>query len=123
MIKTTGNQKTIEYGKGTVKSKLALVNGKGVIALSTHERREIGSHEVSPIEENDIKHVLSREVVITFDNTKGLELLIVDLQRIRAMMFGDKTEASEYGLDDLTELYEPNSKIDGKKVNKNDKRQ
>ena len=102
----------IDLGLCSVSHTSALIDGYGILALNNCKQREIGtSEDFIPT----IKSTLNSDVVLSFSKVKSIEVLILKLQEIRGLMLGysiEDVEDYKLNLHDITDAYEPNSKID-----------
>ena len=113
-IKMIRNNNAI-FGYGDIRITSAIIQGVGCLGLSSTEKRPIGSSE--PIEkplEEALLDITKSEMLLTFDNVKSLEVVILKLQEVRAMMLGcDLTTVEEWKqLYNITSIYQPNAMID-----------
>jgi hypothetical protein len=116
MIKDgTNNNKISEFGFGTVQITSAYVDEIGMLALNTAEEHIIGeSRSIVKSTEELIADLPNSEILLHFENTKSVEVLIIKLQEVRAMMLGcDLTQYEEWKRhNNVLGVYQANTKID-----------
>jgi hypothetical protein len=109
MIKIEKPRAVVTFGNGDIKVTSALINGKGILALNNNEFHPIGS--LCPTKET-FKSILDEsDILMAFENVKSIEVVILKLQEARALMID--TYRDNGGIEDITTIYEPNSKVDG----------
>ena len=108
--------KIVSFGKGTLQLTSAYIEGRGVLGLETAKEVPVGeSRPINKSEQEIIHDLMHSEVLLRFDNTKSLEVLILKLQEVRAMMLGcDISVVEEWKQNhNITSIYCPNPSIDG----------
>ena len=103
------NKTIIEFGTGDIRITSGVIEGVAVLGLNKCSERIIGS-----LEENteDINKILDSDVFMKFNSIKSLEVLILKLQESRSMIINNEIPYKN-NIDNITDIYEPNSIIKG----------
>lgn len=115
ILTTSNNNKNIRFGHGTIRITSAYIAEKGILALTPHDYRPIGSSAPFDGTANEkIEEIKTSEIVMSFENISSLEVLILKLQEVRAMMLGANLDQVEKWKQthDITTLYHANPFID-----------
>lgn len=109
MIRIQPDRVTVMFGKGDIRVTSACCDDQGLLSLNTCKPNPIGY--LTPTQET-IESVLSgSEILMSFDNVKSLEVVILKLQQVRAMMLN--IDHDDEKIENITQLYQPNTYLDG----------
>ena len=110
------NSKIALFGNGSIKITSAYIDGKGMLGLNEHDPHIIGSSiEITKESSERIDDLLKSEILFEFTDIKSVEVVILQLQEVRAMMLGlDLDKIDEWKkINNITTIYQPNDMIDG----------
>ena len=109
MIENINGQTVIKFGTGDIRVTSGIINGEGVLGLNNHgEYMEIGT--LTPTVET-VETLPNADVYFTFSSVKSIETVILKLQEARAWMINPDAEISKP--ENITEIYQPNTIING----------
>ena len=111
MINIQPDRVTIMFGRGDIRVTSACCEEQGLLGLNNCNPNPIGS--LTPTQETVESVLESSDILMSFDNVKSLEVVILKLQQVRAMMLGIDVITRDRDIENITDWYQPNTCIDG----------